>query len=499
MNLNIFYLNVYPLLNELFLLIVISFFLIFGSFFSNLVKFSFPLLNYCIKFLFGQTIICSFILLLNSSPIFIINWNCLLISDSFAFYNKILTIFFLIIWFCIYQSYNKILNFEFWIIILLNLVGIFFLFQSFDLLSIYISIEFVSLSLYVLASIDRNSEFSTESGLKYFILGAFASALLLLGFSLLYSLIGLTNLQDIAIFFLSYKLSINSSFNLGLFISLLCIVTAFFLKLGAAPFHFWLPDVYEGCITPITAFFSLIPKIGILSLVIRFTFILTNDYIFNKINFFFLVVLFLSNLIGTAGAFLQNKWKRFIAFSSISHLSFFFINFCTFNSNHLSNFFFYLIIYLVLTSSFFSFFNSFNFYKFPNFINSRFLTSLNYFNSLNPLAAFSFLIILFSFAGIPPLAGFFSKYFVLYSAISEGFLVLTFLVLTLNCISGFYYVNLIKKNYFSNIDLIYLPICNFKSSETNITLLNILISFLILISINFEFIFLLSSLMQKSF
>lgn len=499
MNLNIFYLNIYPLVSELFLLITISFILIFGSFFSNSLNFSFPLLNYCTQFFFLQILFFTFILLLNTSPIFFNNWNCLLISDSFSFYSKILTIFFLLIWFFIYQSYKKILNFEFWILILLSLVGIFFLLQSFDLLSIYISIEFVSLSLYILASINRNSEFSTESGLKYFILGAFASALLLLGFSLLYSLTGLTNLQDIAIFLVNHKINLSNFLDLTIFISLLCIITSFFLKLGAAPFHFWLPDVYEGCITPVTAFFSLIPKIGILGLVIRFTFILTNEYIFSKINFFFLIIIFFSNLIGTAGAFLQKKWKRFIAFSSISHLSFFFINFCTFNSFNLNNFFFYLVIYLLLTSSFFSFFNAFNFYKFPNFVNPRFLNALNALNATNPLMALVFLVILFSFAGIPPLVGFFSKYFVLYSAISEGFLILTFLILFLNCISGFYYVNLIKKTYFNNIDTIYLPIHNLKFSETNLTLLSIFTFFFLLLSINFDFIFLFSNLMQKSF
>ena len=178
--------------------------------------------------------------------------------------------------------------------------------QAYDLLSIYIIIEFVSLSFYILASINRNSEFSTEAGLKYFILGAFASALLLLGFSLLYSLSGLTNLQDLLIFFTDYEYSFLPSFNSGFTISILAIFTSFLFKLGAAPFHFWLPDVYEGCPSPVTSFFAIIPKIGILSLFIRFIFTI-NENFFNKIFIFLFIVIFLSSLIGTAGAFLQNK------------------------------------------------------------------------------------------------------------------------------------------------------------------------------------------------
>lgn len=499
MSLNIFYTNIYPLLNEIFLLINICFFLIFGAIFSNSTKFNFPILNSITQFYFFQTLVFSFILLLNSSNFFIVNWNNLLISDSFSFYNKILIIFFTLIWFLIYKSYSKILNFEFWILILLSVVGVCFLIQAYDLLSIYISIEFLSLSFYILASINRNSEFSTEAGLKYFILGAFASALLLLGFSLLYSLTGLTNLEDFSLFFSGYKLNSLDPYSLGLFLSLLCIITSFLFKLGAAPFHFWLPDVYEGCVNPVTAFFAIIPKIAILNLLIRFIFILMNDYFFEKIYFFLLIILLLSSLVGTAGAFLQNKWKRFIAFSSINHLSFFLINFCAFNINNINNLFFYLIIYLIMTCCFFSFFNIFNFYRFPNYSGIRFFSSLNYFSYLNPSLSFSFLIILFSFAGVPPLAGFFAKYFVLYSAISENFLFLILFILLLNCISGFYYVNLIRKNYFNSIDSIYLPICNSNFSSSNVTILTILTFSLILTFINFDFLFLLTNLMQNAF
>nr|YP_009325914.1 NADH dehydrogenase subunit 2 [Vertebrata lanosa]APC24955.1 NADH dehydrogenase subunit 2 [Vertebrata lanosa] len=499
MTLNIFYINIYPLINEVFLLINSCFFLIFGAIYSSSFKLKFPLLNLTTQFFFIQSLTLSFILILNSNPILIIGWNKLLIFDAFSFYSKLLVIFFSIIWFTIYQNYYKIINFEFWIIILLSIIGICFLLQTYDLLSVYISIEFVSLSFYILASINRNSEFSTESGLKYFILGAFASALLLFGFSLLYSFTGLTNLQDLLIFSTGYNYDSSPIFSVGFFISIMSIFTSLFLKLGAAPFHFWLPDVYEGCASPVTAFFAIISKIGILGLFIRLFFTLTSDNFFNTIFAFLFFVIFFSSLIGTSGAFLQNKWKRFIAFSSINHLSFFLLNLCSLNPNNLNNLFIYLFIYLFLTCGFFSFFNFFYLYKFPSFFNPRFLNSLKFLNFTNPMLSLSFLIILFSFGGVPPLAGFFSKYFVLCSAIYDEFFILVFFILVLNCVSGFYYINLIRKNYFSNIDFIYLPICYSKSSFSNAFILSSCSFLFILIFIDLDIYFLLANLMQTAF
>ena len=206
----------------------------------------------------------------------------------------------------------------------------------------------------------------------------------------------------------------------------------------------------------------------------------------------------MSSLIGTLGAFVQTKWKRFLAFSSISHISFFLLNLCTLNPANLNNLIIYLIIYLVMTSTFFSFFNSEKQVLFPIVINNRFLNSLKFLNSLNPILAFSFTILLFSLVGIPPLSGFFAKFFVLFSAISSKFYFLVFSMLIFNCVSCFYYISLVRKIYFDNFNYIKLPIY-YNSNISNSLILGFLLFFLLLNFLDFNFLFLLSNLLCISF
>nr|YP_009944491.1 NADH dehydrogenase subunit 2 [Osmundea sinicola]QFR99785.1 NADH dehydrogenase subunit 2 [Osmundea sinicola] len=499
MTLNFFFLNIYPILIEFFFVITIAFCLIFFVILSYSPTKYFPILINSIIFFVFQILLFSLVLLLNMSPIFIISWNNLLICDSFSFYAKILTLFFSLIWFFIFLDNKSILNFEFWILILLGILSVLFLFQSNDLLSIYINIEFLSLTFYILASFKRNSEFSTEAGLKYFILGAFSSSLLLFGFTLLYSFTGLTNLQDLAIFFSgNLELLSNTQIYFAILLSFFCVLTAFLFKLGSAPFHYWLPDVYEGSPTAVTAFFAILPKTAILILLIKFIFIVFLDLSYLEIVYFLLFCTSITALVGTLGAFGQLKWKRFIAFSSINHIGFFLVNLCTLNPLNLANLIVYLIVYLIMTCSFFSFFSSFKTLKFPNISSKRFLNSLNFLNLTNPIFSLAFLIILFSLAGIPPLAGFFSKFFVLFSVISQEFFGIVSFLLFLNCVACFYYIKLIKQVYFSNFNNTILPIL-LSSSKINIftfgfTILIILFSFL-----NFDFIFLVANLVCLHF
>ncbi len=493
MFLNLFYLTIYPLINEFFLFFIVCFCLLFGAIFANFKKFYFPLVSKSIYFFIFLSLIFSFLLILNNVPIFFIFWDNFLICDSLVVYGKILIIFFSLVWFLVF--YSNILNFEFWILILLSIIALSLLMHAYDLLSIYLTLEFLSLIFYILTSMNRTSEFSAEAGLKYFILGAFASAFLLFGFCLLYSFTGLTNLTDFLIFFTGYSTNFYvDQINQGIILSFFCIFTALFFKLGAAPFHFWLPDVYEGAPTSVTAWFALLPKSVILILLIRFIFLTFGDLIISEIYYYLIASTFLSSLIGTIGAFSQIKWKRFIAFSSISHLSFFFLNLCSLNPNNLIYLFTYLLIYLFMTSSFFSFFNTFNNFLFPITFTPRFFNSLNSLNITNPILSILFSLILFSFAGIPPLAGFFAKFFVFYSAISTKFYYLLFIILFFNCISCFYYINLIKRSYFDNLKFKYLPVV-ISSSKTNSIILIWSSFFILLICFDFEVIFLFSNLM----
>nr|YP_010620134.1 NADH dehydrogenase subunit 2 [Melanothamnus gigas]WAX04170.1 NADH dehydrogenase subunit 2 [Melanothamnus gigas] len=497
MSLNFFYINLYPVLIELFLGLIVCFCLIFGASYSNSNFFHFPLAAKCIRFFVLQGLFLSFILLLNSVPFYFSFWNKLLLCDSFAFYGKFLIFFFSISWMLIWQTNLKILNFEFWILILLSIIALNLLIQANDLLSIYLFIEFLSLTFYILTSINRNSEFSTESGLKYFILGAFASSLLLFGFTLIYNFTGLTNLPDLLIFFTGYSPNYFLTLDKGLFLAIICVLTAILFKLGAAPFHLWVPDVYEGAPTIITSFFAILPKITILILLIRFVFNSFGDFMYYEIYLYLIMSTFLSSLIGTAGAFLQSKWKRFVAFSSISHLSFFLLNLCVLNTTNLVNLVIYLIIYLIMSSQFFSFFSFFKKFQFPKIISPRFFNSLTFLNITNPLLAICFTLSLFSFAGIPPLAGFFSKFFVFYSAISSQFFFLSISLLGLNCISCFYYINLIKKNYFNDLSTSYLSVMYAPAQNTNLWILSSF-SFLILF-LDFDFVLLFSNLMCSTF
>nr|YP_010944691.1 NADH dehydrogenase subunit 2 [Palisada intermedia]WMC20763.1 NADH dehydrogenase subunit 2 [Palisada intermedia] len=499
MTLNIFYLNIYPILVEFFFLITICFCLVFAVILSGSTSFYFPVLINNINFFFLQILIYSFCLIINMSPIYIIYWNNFLICDSFVFYSKNLILFFSIVWFFIFFGEKKILNFEFWILILLSILSIFFLIQSNDLLSVYVNIEFLSLTFYILASFKRNSEFSTEAGLKYFILGAFSSSLLLFGFTLLYGFTGLTNFQDLSIFFNgSFKFITGFFLSSGFFLSLFCILTAFLFKLGTAPFHYWLPDVYEGSSTIVTAFFAILSKLPILILLIKFIFVIFLDLSYQEIFYFLLFCTLTTSIIGTFGAFSQLKWKRFLAFSSISHLGFFLLNLCTLNPINLTNLIIYLIIYLIMTCSFFSFFNSLIVLKYPNVYFKRFLHSVSFLNLLNPVLGFSFAIILFSFAGVPPLAGFFSKFFVLFSAISQNFFGIVFLLLVLNCLACFYYIKIIKQIYFQKFENITLPIY-ISSSKTNIFVFGFLLLLTLFGFLNLDFLFLIADLMCLNF
>nr|YP_011017598.1 NADH dehydrogenase subunit 2 [Bostrychia moritziana]WQF69398.1 NADH dehydrogenase subunit 2 [Bostrychia moritziana] len=483
---NNFLLDIYSLLGETFLFFNICLILLFGTIFSGSLTLGFPILSKSVKFLSMQTIIL-FYFLVNQIPIFMISWNNLIIIDSFSFYSKSIIglICFLFISFLIGNK-NNFLNFEFWILLLLSILALCFLIQAYNILIIYLSIEFLSLIFYILASLKRDSEFSTEAGIKYFILGAFSSALLLFGFALLYNLTGITNLQDFLVLYTNYGTSfVNNKFDyFWVTVSLLFILASFLFKLGSAPFHFWLPDVYDGASSKVTAFFAIIPKLGILSIVSRFYYLIFFDLLFSSIYYFLIICVFLSSLFGTFGAFYQKKWKRFIAFSSINHSSFFLICICSNNLESLQYLFIYLFIYLFMTIGFFSFFCNFRFVKYPNIVNSRYLSDLNCLSHSNNLAAISMSLILFSMAGIPPLAGFFTKFFVLLLPISDKFLSVVFFVLVLNCIACYYYINIIKIMYFNNVFKKNLPVTASLSYCSSVVLgLCILIIILFLIDL----------------
>nr|YP_009445916.1 NADH dehydrogenase subunit 2 [Eucheuma denticulatum]ATX68858.1 NADH dehydrogenase subunit 2 [Eucheuma denticulatum] len=441
----------YPIFPEIFIIFGIFILLAYGVLYSS--SKGYPLLSANLGLISFQISLFSFLLAYYQDFYDIIIWNGLLISDLFTYNIKPYLIFTFGCWIFatyFYTIHEKINSFEYWILVLLALFSLLMVMQSYDFLSIYLCIELQSLIFYILASFKRTSEFSTEAGLKYFILGAFSSALLLLGISLIYGSTGLTNLGDLSKL-LSGFFSGDSILVQSILSGFILILTSLFFKLSSAPFHIWSPDVYEGSPTSVTSFFSIMPKLSILTLLYRFLIFTFYDFT----NYWYGLILasvFFSILIGTLSAFAQSKWKRFFAYSSINHVGFLLIPLLLGNQESISNSLFYIIIYMATMLGNFSVILSMRIFLNNHHYQSRYLSDLTGLSKSNPLIAFSFTLILFSMAGIPPLAGFFAKIVVLLPALkSEAFGISIFSVL-MSCVACFYYIKLIKIMYFENFN-----------------------------------------------
>nr|WOA02296.1 NADH dehydrogenase subunit 2 [Gloiopeltis furcata] len=449
---NNFLYSIYPILVEVFIVTSACILLLYGVVFSSSTKLGYPLVIQNSGWLAFQILVMACFLSLDQSFMHLLSWNGFLITDSFAHGAKCFILIVSSCWLVItfpYLFYERINSFEFWIFVLLALTALFFVLQAYDLMIIYLAVEFQSLIFYVLASFKRTSEFSTESGLKYFVLGAFSSALLLFGCSLIYGLTGLTNLDDLSKFFTGMALD-NSHVSYGATVGLSLILISLLFKLSAAPFHAWAPDVYEGSPTPITAFFSMMPKLAITGLLLR---ILLSSFC-DFLPFWRSIILVssaLSILIGTLSAFSQFKWKRFLAYSSITHVGFFLIAILAGSVESASNSVFYLIVYVLIMLGAFSFILALRFVQYPTHYQVRYLSDLTFLSKSNPILALSITLTLFSMAGIPPLSGFFSKVIVLLPTLHTNAIGISVLAVLISCIACFYYIRLIKNMYFEPI------------------------------------------------
>jgi proton-translocating NADH-quinone oxidoreductase chain N len=339
-------------------------------------------------------------------------------------------------------------------------------------------VEFQSLVFYVLASFKRTSEFSTESGLKYFIMGAFSSALLLFGSSLLYGLTGLTHFSDYTKLFAGFIIN-DHLLNLGITLGIALINASLLFKLSSAPFHMWSPDVYEGAPTPITAFFSILPKLAVLSILSRLFFVVFHDFI-NLWQNMILFCAYLSILIGTLGAFMQQKWKRFIAYSSINHVGFLLLGFSTGELESVFSIIFYTFVYIIMMFSIFLFISNLRYYQYPTHYQIRYIKDLTSLSTLNPVLSFTLTLILFSMAGIPPLAGFFSKIFVLLPSLQNNMYSLAIFAILMSCIACFYYIRIIKIMYFDKSENLVVTYPINKESSLLLSFFLFLASFLFL-------------------
>lgn len=316
--------------------------------------------------------------------------------------------------------------------------------QANDLLMVYLCIEFQSMCLYVLAASKRQSVLSVEAGLKYFVLGALASAIFLFGASLLYGLTGFTKLDDIALFL---QASESTTLDTPLLMGLLCLGVGLMFKVGAAPFHIWVPDVYEGAPTPVTAFFAVGPKMALFSLILRIL-SLSSASVYEAWGILLGGCAGLSFLVGAWGALAQTKLKRVFAYSSIGHVGWILLSLSCVGESGYTATLVYMSLYICMSLLVFGILLSLR-----SAGESRRILRLHELQGLghtHPMMAFCLSVGVLSMAGIPPLAGFASKALVLMAAVEAHAYGIAFLGLLTSVVSTFYYLRLVSIMYFES-------------------------------------------------
>ena len=360
------------------------------------------------------------------------------IIDEFSIFMKILTLLFCLFILIVSGDYVKITNtdkIEYPILIMSSTLGMLLMISSYDLIIFYLGLELQSLCLYILVAFRRDDEKSTEAGLKYFVLSALASGLLLYGCSLIYGFTGSTNFHVIA--------NNLDSTNTGAVFGIVFIIVGLAFKVSAVPFHMWTPDVYEGAPTSVTSFFALVPKIAALSVFIRFMYV---PFI-NMIEQWQSIIIFLSiasMILGSVAAIGQNNIKRLMAYSSIGHMGYALAGLSAGTNAGIQSSIIYLVIYIFMNLAAFGCILMMK--RENNFLEN--INDLSGLSKNHPLLALSFLITLFSLAGIPPLAGFFAKFYIFMAVIESKMYVLAIIGLLTTVVSAFYYLRIVKIIYF---------------------------------------------------
>ena len=332
---------------------------------------------------------------------------------------------------------NKLGKFEYPIIILLSILGMFFMVSSNDIILFYLGLELQSLSLYILASMDRDNLKSSESGIKYFVLSALSSGLLLYGCSLLYGFTGSTNFDLIAD-------QLNKD-NTGAVFAMVFILVGLAFKVSAVPFHMWTPDVYEGAPTAITSYFAVVPKVAGFAVLIKFMLIPFSNILaeWQTIIIFMSIA---SMILGSVAAIGQKNIKRLLAYSSIGHIGYALAGVATGVVSGYESAIIYISIYVIMNIGAFSclyLLKKDGEYK-------ENISDLSGISKKHPILAISFLLILFSLAGIPPLGGFFAKFYVFTAVLEQQMYALAIIGLLTTVISAFYYLKIIKTIYFDD-------------------------------------------------
>jgi NADH-quinone oxidoreductase subunit N len=417
---------------EIFLSLSIMFLLILGVFKKNSSKLiqnvSLIILLITAVIIFNETLGIEEVTLFNKS----------VIIDYLSSFMKIVTLLAAFLVLVISSNYLrtfKIFKIEYPILILSSVLGMMIMISSNDLIVFYMGLELQSLALYVLATFNRDQLKSSEAGLKYFVLSALSSGLLLYGCSLIYGFTGSTNFNVIAS-------ELNPS-QYVLTFGIVFILVGLAFKISAVPFHMWAPDVYEGSPTSVTLFFTMVPKVAALTVFIRFLYV----PFLNLIDQWQTILIFLSiasMLFGAIAAIGQTNLKRLVAYSSISHIGYALAGLATGSNDGIQSSVIYLTIYILMNLGLFSCLLMMK-------RNNEYYENIDDLSGLSknhPLLSLSLLVILFSLAGIPPLAGFFAKFYIFKSVLEQSMYFLAIVGLLSTVVAAFYYLRIIKIMYF---------------------------------------------------
>jgi NADH-quinone oxidoreductase subunit N len=360
------------------------------------------------------------------------------ILDDYARFLKVLAYLgsaFAIVMSLDYQAKERQQIFEYPVLILLSSVGMGMLISAGDLIALYLGLETMSLALYVVAASNRDSVRSTEAGLKYFVLGALSSGMLLYGCSLIYGFTGSVSFVGIA--------KASTAGGIGLIFGLVFLFAGFCFKVSAVPFHMWTPDVYEGAPTPVTAFFAAAPKVAAMAIFARAT-ISAFPGITHQWQQIVVFVSIASMALGAFAAIGQRNIKRLMAYSSIGHMGFALIGLAAGTPEGVQGVLVYMSIYLAMTVGTFAVILSMR--RAGGMVEQ--ISDLSGLARSNPALAFFLALLLFSLAGIPPLAGFFAKYYVFLGAIKAGLYALAVIGVLTSVVGAYYYLLIVKVMYF---------------------------------------------------
>ena len=368
------------------------------------------------------------------------NVNDIFIRDPFSKFFQILILLSVSCLLFMSKQYlqkNNLFKPEYPILIIFSTLGMMIMISSNNFLLLYLGLEIQSLSLYVVSSFRRDNYKSTEAGLKYFILGSLSSGLMLFGISLIYGSTGSINFEII-----SSMINFEGFFP-GIVAGLVFLICGFAFKASAVPFHMWTPDVYEGSPTPVTAFFATVPKLAAVGVLLRVLFDCFGQIV-ESWQQVIIIISVLSMFLGSVAAIGQNNIKRLMAYSSIGHIGFVLMGIASGTDKGVSAVLIYMVLYIIMNIGVFVFILNME----RNGVAVTTINSLNMYNNVSKSQTLFLTVLLFSLAGIPPLAGFFGKFFIFNAAINAGLSWLAVMGGIASVIAAFYYLRIVYLMYF---------------------------------------------------